>query len=72
MVAVDWATTVLPLAILVVVALGIAVWPVLARVFSSSRAGRHASHILDVGGADMSPEDQVRSRNQHPGAGGFG
>lgn len=72
MVAVDWTTTVLPLAILALAALGIVVWLVLTRVFSSSRAGRHASHFLDVGGADMSPEDQVKFKNQHPGAGGFG
>jgi hypothetical protein len=41
-------------------------------VFAKSRAGRHAAHFLDVGGADMSPEDRVKYKNQHPGAGGYG
>lgn len=48
------------------------VWLAITRVFTSSRAGRHAEHFLDVGGADMSPEDSVKYKNQHPGAGGFG
>ena len=68
----DLTTTVLPIAILVVVAVVILVWLVLTRVFSSTRAGRHAAHFLDVGGADMTPEDKVKYTNQHPGAGGNG
>ena len=54
------------------VALVVAVWLVLTRVFKNTRAGRHAAHFLDVGGADMSPEDRVKYTNQHPGAGGNG
>ena len=72
MVAVDWATEVVPLLVLVGVAIVAVVWLVLTRVFASTRAGRHAAHFLDVGGADMSPEEQVKFKNQHPGAGGFG
>jgi hypothetical protein len=72
MVAAEWATEIFPLLILVVVALVVAVWLVLTRVFKNTRAGRHASHFLDVGGADMSPEDRVNYTNQHPGAGGNG
>jgi hypothetical protein len=45
---------------------------VITRVFTNTRAGRHAAHFLDVDGADMSPEDRVKYKNQHPGAGGFG
>jgi hypothetical protein len=72
MVAVAWATEVIPLLVLAGVALVVVVWLVLTRVFTSTRAGRHASHFLDVGGADMSPEDRVKYTNQHPGAGGNG
>jgi hypothetical protein len=71
-VAVDWATQVVPLLILVVVALVVVAWLVLTRLFTDTRAGRQAAHFLDVGGADMGPEDRVRFKNQHPGAGGFG
>jgi hypothetical protein len=72
MVAVDWATGIIPLLVLVGVALVVVVWLVVTRVFGTTRAGRHASHFLDVGGADMPPEDRVKFKNQHPGAGGFG
>jgi predicted ABC-type sugar transport system permease subunit len=72
MVAVDWATEIVPLFVLVCVAFVVAVWLVLTRVFKRTRAGRHAAHFLDVGGADMSPEDRVKYTNQHPGAGGNG
>jgi len=72
MVAVDWASTVIPLVILAVIILAVVVWLLLAKVFAKTRSGRHAAHFLDVGGADMSPEDQVKYKNQHPGAGGFG
>ena len=54
------------------VALVVAVWLVLTRVFVSTRAGRHAAHFLDVGGADMPPEQRIKYKNQHPGAGGNG
>ncbi len=72
MVAADVATDVIPLLVLAGVALVVAVWLVLTRVFGSTRAGRHASHFLDVGDADMAPEDRVKYGNQHPGAGGNG
>jgi hypothetical protein len=72
MVAVEWTTQVLPALVLVAVVLVIVVWLLLTRVFGATKAGRHAAHFLDVGGADMSPEDQVKYKNQHPGAGGFG
>jgi hypothetical protein len=72
MVAVDFTSDVLPFVIFGGIALVVAVWLVVTRVFRTTRAGRHAAHFLDVGGADMSPEDQVRFKNQHPGAGGFG
>ena len=72
MVAVDWGTEIIPLLVLVGVALAIAVWLVLTRVFRGTHAGRHAAHFLDAGDADMSPEDSVKYKNQHPGAGGGG
>jgi fructose-specific phosphotransferase system IIC component len=72
MVAVDFTSDVLPFVVFGGIALIVAVWLVLTRVFSSSRAGRHAAHFLDVGGADMSAEDRVKYTNQHPGAGGNG
>lgn len=72
MVAADVATDVIPLLVLAGVAFIVAVWLVLTRVFGSTRAGRHASHFLDVGDAEMSPEDRVKYENQHPGAGGNG
>ena len=72
MVAVDWATEVIPLLVLVGVALGVVVWLVLTRVFTNTRAGRHAAHFLDVGGADMPPEQRIKYNNNHPGAGGNG
>jgi hypothetical protein len=72
MVAVDFTRDVLPFVIFGGIALVVAVWLVLTRVFSGSRAGRHAAHFLDVGGADMSPPDKVKYTNQHPGAGGNG
>jgi hypothetical protein len=72
MVAVDLTTTVLPIVIVTVVVIGVVVWLLLTGVFTTSKAGRHAAHFLDGGGADMSPEDQVKYKNQHPGAGGFG
>jgi len=72
MAAVDWASQIVPLAILVIVVLAIVVWLVVTRVFGTTKAGRHAAHFLDVGGADLSPEDKVKYTNQHPGAGGNG
>ena len=54
-----------------VVALVVAVWFVLTRVFTT-RAGRHAAHFLDVDGADMPPEQRIKYNNNHPGAGGNG
>jgi carbon starvation protein CstA len=72
MVAVDILTTVLPIAMLTVVAVVVVVWLALTRVFTSTRAGRHAAHFLDVGGADMSDEDRIKFKSQHPGAGGYG
>ena len=72
MVAVDILTTVLPILMLTVVAVVVVVWLVLTRVFTNTRAGRHAAHFLDVGGADMSDEDRIKFKSQHPGAGGYG
>jgi len=72
MVVADFTTSVLPVVVFGGIALVVVVWIVTTRVFKRSRAGRHAAHFLDVGGADMSPEDQVKFKNQHPGAGGFG
>lgn len=72
MVAADFTTNALPFVVFGGIAIGIVVWLVVSRVFANSRTGRHAAHFLDVGGADMSPEDQVKYKNQHPGAGGFG
>lgn len=72
MVAAEFTTDVLPFLVFGGIALAIVMWLVITRVFSSTRAGRHAAHFLDVGGADMSPEDDVKYKNQHPGAGGFG
>jgi hypothetical protein len=72
MVAVNWGTQIIPLLVLVGIAVAVVVWLVLTRVFPTTRAGRHAAHFLDVGGADLSPEDSVKFRNQHPGAGGNG
>jgi len=43
-----------------------------ARVFTSTRAGRHAGHFLDVGDAEMKPADRIEYNNQHPGAGRHG
>jgi len=70
MVAADFATDVLPFVLVGGIALVIAVWLVLTRVFSSSRAGRHAAHFLDVGDAELPPEERVK--HNHPGAGGYG
>ena len=72
MVVADWTTDVLPFVVFGAVALAIIVWLLLTRVFVNSRAGRRAAHFLDVGGADMSPEDRIKYNNQHPGAGGNG
>ena len=72
MLALDWATEIGPLVVLVVVALVVAVWLVLTRVFTNTRAGRHAAHFLDVDGADMSPEQRIKYNDNHPGAGGNG
>lgn len=72
MVAVDILTTVLPIVMATVVAVAVVVWLLLTRVFTTTRAGRHAAHFLDVGGADMSDADRIKYKNQHPGAGGFG
>jgi hypothetical protein len=72
MMAVDWTSDVLPFVVFAGIALVLVAWLLLTRVFRGSRAGRHAEHFLDVGGADMSPEDQIKYKNQHPGAGGFG
>jgi len=70
MVATEFTSEVLPFVHFGGMAPVIAVWLVLARVFSSSRAGRHAAHFLDVGDADLPPEDRVK--HNHPGAGGYG
>ena len=70
MVAAEFTTEVLPFVIFGGIALVIGVWLVLVRVFSGSRAGRHAAHFLDVGDADLPPEDRVK--HNHPGAGGYG
>jgi fructose-specific phosphotransferase system IIC component len=72
MLAVDFTSDVLPFVVFGGIALVVVVWLVITRVFTKSRAGRHAAHFLDVGGADMSPEDRVKYKNQHPGAGGYG
>ena len=72
MVAVDWASEVIPALVVAGVVLVIIVWLLLTRVFTTTRAGRRASHFLDVGGADMPPADKVKFTNQHPGAGGKG
>jgi hypothetical protein len=72
MVAVDVTTEVIPLLVLAAVALVVAVWLVLTRVFGSTRAGRHASHFLDVGDADLPPEQRIKYNDNHPGAGGNG
>ncbi len=72
MVGIDFATGLIPLLVLVGVVLIGAAWWVLTHVFGGTRAGRHAAHFLDVGDADMSPEDRVKYTNQHPGAGGNG
>jgi hypothetical protein len=72
MVAVDFTTDVVPFVVFGGIALFVVVWLVLTRVFTTTKAGRHAVHFLDVGGADMSSEDKVKYTNQHPGAGGHG
>ena len=72
MVAAEFTTDVLPFVVVGGIALVIAAWLVLTRVFSSSRAGRHASHFLDAGDADMPPEQRAKYMNNHPGAGGGG
>jgi hypothetical protein len=72
MVAADLTTDVLPFVVFGIVALIIVVWLVLTRVFGDSRAGRHAAHFLDVGGADMPPDQRVKYNDNHPGAGGHG
>jgi hypothetical protein len=72
MVAVEFTTDVLPFVLFGGIALVIAVWLVVTRVFSSSRAGRHAAHFLDGGDAELPPEDRVKFSNNHPGAGGNG
>jgi hypothetical protein len=69
--AVDWATEIVPLLALAGVALVVAVWLVLTRVFKNTSAGRHASHFLDVGGAELPPEERAKNTS-HPGAGGGG
>jgi hypothetical protein len=68
----DWTTTVLAIVIVAVVVIAVVVWLLLTRVFTTTKAGRHAAHFLDVGGADMSPEDRVKYNRQRPGAGGYG
>ena len=68
----DSTTLILAIVLVAVVVIAGVVWLLLTRVFPTTRAGRHAAHFLDVGSADMSPEDQVKYKNQHPRAGGFG
>jgi hypothetical protein len=63
MLAMDFTGDVLPFVVFGVIALAIIVWLAITRVFTNSRAGRHAAHFLDLGGAD---------NNNHPGAGGSG
>ena len=53
-----------PPIILVVVALVVAVWLVLTRVFTTTRAGRHAAHFLDVDGVDC--RRAAVKYNHHP------
>jgi len=72
MLALEWMTEIGPLLILVVGALVVVVWLVLTRVFTNTRAGRHAAHFLDAGGADTPPEDQAKFKSQRPGSGGYG
>ena len=52
-----------------IVAIAVA-WYVVAHVFGNTRLGRRANHFLDVGAAELPPEEEVKQR--HSGAGGFG
>ncbi len=61
-----------PFLILVAVVLVAVGWWVVVRYFGRTRAGRHASHFLDNGGADLPPEQKIKYQNNHPGAGGNG
>ena len=45
-------------------------WYLIARFAGGTRVGRHARHFLDVGDAELPPEESVK--NRHPGAGGNG
>ena len=72
MMVADWTTDVLPFVVFGLIALVVAVWLVLTRVFKNTRAGRHAAHFLDAGGAETPPEDQAKFKSQRPGAGGYG
>jgi hypothetical protein len=72
MVAVDVAAEVVPLLVLAGVAFVVVAWFALTRFFGKTRAGRHAAHFLDVGGADMPPDQRVKYNSNHPGAGGSG
>jgi hypothetical protein len=70
MVALDVATGLIPLLALIGVVLVGVTWWILTHVFAGTRAGRHAAHFLDVGDAELPPEERVK--NNHPGAGGYG
>ena len=62
----------IPLLIVVAVAAFAVGWWSLLRFAGSTRAGRHAAHFLDVGDADLPPEQKIKYQNNHPGAGGNG
>jgi hypothetical protein len=62
----------LPLLILVVVVAAALNWWLLVRLAGRTRAGRRAAHFLDVGDADLPPEQRIKYNNNHPGAGGNG
>jgi hypothetical protein len=70
MVAIDVASGLIPLLVLIGVVVVVVTWWILTHVFARTRVGRHAAHFLDVGGAELPPEERVK--NNHPGAGGYG
>jgi hypothetical protein len=72
MIVADWTGDVLPFVVFGLIALVVVVWLLLTRVFANTRAGRHAAHFLDAGGAETPPEDQAKFKSQRPGAGGYG
>jgi len=50
MVAGDFTADVLPWVVFGGIALIVVVWQVITRVFTNTRAGRRAAHLLDAGG----------------------